>query len=151
MYTSESEGKYVSSIVTVNDKEVNTQVAPVALEDTQGDATEVKLMNEVRLVSTENKKKEMRKQDRLEHLNGRERKGILKMCERYNDVFYLPGERLTSTHSVVHSIATPGIDLYQTIASRNYGILEALKHHIKKNNRTDVKGWNIERFDESIE
>jgi hypothetical protein len=67
-------------------------------------------LNEVRLVSPEYRVREVREQVRLEHLGARERKEILKICEGYNEVFYLPGDRLTSTHSVVHSIPTPDID-----------------------------------------
>jgi hypothetical protein len=130
--TTVADGKCVSSLGNANDNEVTVEIAPVELDVMDDDAIDVKLLNEVRLVSTEVRIREVRKQVRLEHLSVRERTEILKICEGYNDVFYLPRDRLTSTHSVVYSIPTPCIDPCRRIASRNYRIPETLKDEVKK-------------------
>ena len=45
---------------------------------------------------------EVLKRLRLEHLNKEERKEIEKTCLDYQDIFYLPGEVLSSTTAVKH-------------------------------------------------
>ena len=41
---------------------------------------------------------------RTDHLNDEEKKSLLEMCFDYQDVFYLPGDRLSSTKAVKHTI-----------------------------------------------
>jgi hypothetical protein len=130
--TTVADGKCVCSVINVNNNEVAIRIAPVELEVMDDDAIDVKLLNDVRLVNTEDRIREVRKQVRLEHLSIRERSEILKICGSYNDVFYLPGDKLTSTHSVVHSIPTLGIVPCRGMASRNYRIPEALKDEVRK-------------------
>lgn len=43
---------------------------------------------------------------RTEHLNSEETKSIHKICQEYQDIFHLPGDFLTCTTSVEHSIPT---------------------------------------------
>jgi hypothetical protein len=57
-----------------------------------------------------------------EHLNNEERVSLIKICEEYNDVFYLPGDKLTSTTAEEHSIPTPTVDPTRGINTKPYRI-----------------------------
>lgn len=43
---------------------------------------------------------------RVDHLNEEERESILNVCERYNDIFHLPSDVLTTTKTLKHEIKT---------------------------------------------
>ena len=47
---------------------------------------------------------------RTGHLNSEEMVSLIKICEEYNYVFYLPGDKLTFTTAVERAIPTPTID-----------------------------------------
>ena len=67
---------------------------------------------------------------RLEHLNGEERKEIEKACLDYHDIFYLPGEILSSTKVVKHEIRLePGTE---PVNARPYRLPETQKHEIRR-------------------
>jgi len=55
----------------------------------------------------------------------------MNICEYYNNIFRLPGDKLTTTTAIKHAIPTPGIDPCRGIASRNYPIPEALKGELQ--------------------
>jgi len=55
----------------------------------------------------------------------------MNICEYYDDIFRLPGDKLTKTTAIEHAIATPGIDPCRGIASRNYPKPEALKGELQ--------------------
>jgi hypothetical protein len=57
-------------------------------------------------------------------LNGEERVSLIKMCEEYNDVFHLSGDKLTFTTAVEHTFPTPTIDPTQGINTKPYRIPE---------------------------
>ena len=43
-------------------------------------------------------------------LNSEERAPLIKICEEYDDVFYLPGDKLTFTTAAEHTIPTSTVD-----------------------------------------
>lgn len=43
---------------------------------------------------------------RTSHLNSEERQSLVSICQEYNDIFYLPGDVLTSTDLITHKIHT---------------------------------------------
>ena len=47
---------------------------------------------------------------RTDHLNREERVSLIKICEEYSDVLYLPDDKLTFTTAAEHAIPTPTID-----------------------------------------
>jgi hypothetical protein len=66
---------------------------------------------------------------RLEHLNGKQRKILENTCLDYQDIFHLPGDKLSSTNATNHSITlvlgtTP-------VNTRPYGLPEAQKAELK--------------------
>jgi len=59
-------------------------------------------------------------------LNNHEKRAIINFCEYYNNIFRLPGDKLTTTTAIEHAIPTPGIDPFGGRSSRNYPIPNAL-------------------------
>lgn len=49
----------------------------------------------------------LRNQLKLDHLNSEEKASLVPICEVYNDIFHLPGDKLTSTSTTEHAIPTP--------------------------------------------
>jgi hypothetical protein len=64
----------------------------------------------------------LRNELRTKRLNSEERVSLIKICEEYNDVFYLPGDKLTFTTAAEHDIPTPAIDTTHGINSKPYRI-----------------------------
>lgn len=65
-------------------------------------------------------------------MSDRERRSIVRICEDYKDIFYLPGDNLTTTSAAEHAIPTPSVDPCRGITSRNYRIPEALRGELKQ-------------------
>jgi len=67
---------------------------------------------------------------RLEHLNTEEQKSLIAACSDFADIFYLPGDKLTSTGAAQHSISIePGTE---PINTRPYRLPEAQKGEVKR-------------------
>jgi hypothetical protein len=67
---------------------------------------------------------------RLEHLNPEERQMLENTCKDYQDIFYLPGDRLSCTTTVKHSInVMPGTS---PINTRPYRLPETQRTEIDK-------------------
>jgi hypothetical protein len=56
-----------------------------------------------------NRLSKLRNELRTDHLNSEEKLSLVKICEEYNDVFYLPGDKLTFTTAAEHAIPNPAI------------------------------------------
>jgi hypothetical protein len=61
-------------------------------------------------VTPEGRLRQLRERIRTDDLNNNERRAIMNICEHYNDVFKLPGDKLTVTTAAEHAIPTPGVD-----------------------------------------
>lgn len=84
---------------------------------------------------------EVLKHLRLEHLNEEERGDIERVCADYHDIFYLPGEVLSSTRVVKHEIRLePGTDPVNT---RPYRLPEAQKLEVRRQVEELKKGGII--------
>ena len=69
-------------------------------------------------------------QVRLEHLNAEERKLLIGMCSDFSDIFYLPGDKLSSTGAAQHSIdAETGTEPLKT---RSFRFPEAQNEEVNK-------------------
>jgi len=67
---------------------------------------------------------------RDEHLNEEEKKLLCEVCVKYQDVFYLPGDKLSCTNTARHSIQLePGVT---PINTRPYRLPESQKEEIHK-------------------
>jgi len=69
---------------------------------------------------------------RLGHLNSEERASILTICGEYNDLFHLPGDKLTCTSTIGHAIPNPTVDPHRAINVKSYRILEIYKEEVQK-------------------
>jgi hypothetical protein len=126
------EGTCLTSILNTNDREMRISLPTVDLEDYQEEVTQVTVISNAEMHSTEDRLRELRKRIRVEHLNDVERRSIVRICEDYSDIFHLSGDNLTTTTAAEHAILTPGIDPCRGIASRNYRIPEALKGELNQ-------------------
>ena len=71
---------------------------------------------------------------RTGHLNDEERVSLVKICEEYQYIFYLSGDKLTCTSNAKHAIPTPTIDPSRAINTKSYRIPEIHKEEVKKTN-----------------
>jgi hypothetical protein len=119
-------GYVITSILNTNDEEVEIQEPLVELEDIEsvGDltgATEEKQRD---------REKRILKQLRLDHLNDEEKKLLIGTCQDYQDIFYLPGDTLSSTNATRHSIRVqPGTE---PINTRPYRLPETQKVEVER-------------------
>ena len=72
---------------------------------------------------------------RTEHLNSEEMVSLIKICEEYNDVFYLPADKLTFTTAAEHTIPTPAIDPTRGINCKPYRIPEVHREEVRRQTR----------------
>jgi hypothetical protein len=57
---------------------------------------------------------------------------IRRICEEYVDILKLPGDSLTATTAMEHSIPTPSIPKGRAITLRNYRLPEAQQQQVKE-------------------
>ena len=108
-------GYVMTSILNTNDTEVDVQQPLVELDDVDS-AWDRSRSTEYEFRDRE---KDILTQLRVEHLNVEERKLLIQACPDYQDIFYLPGEKLSSTVSARHSISfEPGTETINTTAYR---------------------------------
>ena len=98
-------GYAMTSILNTNDAEVNMEEPLVELDEIdptwdRSCSTEFESQDQERKILT---------QLRLENLNTEERKLLVQTCSDYQDIFYLPGDRLSSADAARHTITVePG-------------------------------------------
>jgi transposase InsO family protein len=67
---------------------------------------------------------------RTEHLNSEEKKSLCELCFDYQDVFFLPGDKLSSTNAAKHTIhLEPGVT---PINTRPYRLPESQKEEVDR-------------------
>jgi hypothetical protein len=105
------EGYEITSILNTNDTEVNVQEPLVELDEVdltwdRGSSTEFE---------SQDREKQIQTQLRLVHLNTEERTLLVQTCVDYQDIFYLPGDKLSSTDVARLSInVEPGTEPINT-------------------------------------
>jgi hypothetical protein len=120
------EGYEITSILNTNDTEVHLPEPLVKLDEVDltwdiGCSTEF---------LSQDREKEIQTQIRLDHLNTEERKLSVQTCVDYQDILYLPGDKLSSTGAARHSInVEPGIE---PINTRPYRLPETQKLELDK-------------------
>ena len=90
----------MTNILNTNDTEVDTQEPWVELDEVdpawdRSCSTDLESQRE----------RETLTQLRLEHLNTEEWKLLVQVCLDYQDIFYLPGDKLSSTGAARHSVS----------------------------------------------
>ena len=120
------DGYVMTSILNTNDTEVELQEPLVELDEVDP-AWDKSCSNEF---ESRDREGEILKKLRLEHLNMEERKLLVQTCLDYQDIFYLPGNQLSSTGAIRHSISVePGTE---PINTRPYRLPETQKAEIGK-------------------
>ena len=76
--------------------------------------------------------RKLRYELRTGHLNSEKRFSLVKICEEYNDVFHLPGDKLTFTTAAEHTMPTPTIDSTRGINTKPYRIPEIHRYEVQK-------------------
>jgi hypothetical protein len=119
------DGYVLTSILNMSDQDVEIQEPLVELD-------EIELIRNL-TSETEEKQQDREKiileQLRLDHLNDEEKKLLMGTCQDYQDIFYLPGDSLSSTVTTRHSIRVqPGTE---PINTRQYRLPEAQKVEVE--------------------
>jgi hypothetical protein len=82
---------------------------------------------------------------RIDHLNEEEKRSLLELCFDYQDVFYLPGDKLSSTSAAQHTITLePGVT---PINTRPYPLPESQKEEVDQQVKQLLKEGIIVKSD----
>ena len=107
-------GFAITSIVNTNEETVEIDTPVLRVTEIEP-GTPAKPLGDVKKEGCPNRSSEVLKRLRLGHLNEEERRDIEKTCLDYQDIFYLPGEVLSSTSVVKHEIRLePGTEPVNT-------------------------------------
>jgi hypothetical protein len=104
----------------------------VELEEIEDDVDNTSLIFSNSVVEDSGRLAKLRDELRTHHLNSEERVSLIKIFEEYNDVFYLTGDRLTTTMAAEHNIPTPTIDPTRGINTKPYRIPEVHREEVQK-------------------
>jgi putative intracellular protease/amidase len=97
------DGRIITSILNTRDEEIEI-VGPIVEMSEIGNEDAVTVASAKSVVKGKSRDERVLEQLRTEHLNSEERKSLQKKCSDYQDVFYLPGDQLSCTNAVKHSI-----------------------------------------------
>lgn len=135
--TKAKDGKCVCSIVNTNENEVEIEVPSVKLEKYQMYKTENKVGN----IGTR-RDEILESLLRLDHLHNKEKETLIKLCKDFSDIFHLPGDKLTYTDTIQHSI--PVSKDVTPINVKPYRIPEAHKEEVKHQEKQMLENDIIE-------
>ena len=122
----------VTSIVNTLGEDVIIDPPHVELEEVEDDYGNTVFMFSNSVVDDGSRLSKLRNELRTDHLNSEERVSLIKICEEYNDVFHLLGDKLTFTTAAEHSISTPTIDPTRGINTKPYRIPEIHRDEVQK-------------------
>ena len=119
------DGYALMSVLNTNDVETEVQEPVVELEEVE---PEWETPNGAEFES-QDREGDILSKLRLEHLNAEERKSLVGICFEYADIFYLPGDKLSSTGAAQHVINIEAGT--QPINTRPYRLPEAQKKEVQ--------------------
>ena len=123
----------MTSIINSLETDVTIEPPVVVLEDIDNDECEkTVIIFTTQLAEDNDRLAKLRNELRTDHLNSEERVSLIKICEEYNDVFHLPGDKLTFTTAAEHAIPTPAINPNRAINTRSYRIPEVHKEEVQR-------------------
>jgi len=128
--------------VSTSEDDVTIEHPCVELEEVENDYGNSVLIFSALVNESGNRVSKLHNELRTEYLNSEERVSLIKICEEYNDVFYLPRDKLTLTVAAEHAIPTPAIDPTRGINSKPYRIPGSTLGRSPKTNRSDVARWD---------
>jgi hypothetical protein len=127
--TKVAEGHIITSILNTRDEELEIVAPIVKVEKLMDDEAALASVNTLKQKG-KFRESSVLEQLRTEHLNPEEKASLQKICSDYHDVFYLPGDKLSCTDAVKHSInLVPGT---APINTRPYRLPEAQKQEVDR-------------------
>jgi len=126
------DGYCVTSIVNTSEEDVTIEPSFVELEEVENDCDNSVLIIFASVNENDNRLYKLRNELWIEHLNSEEKVSLIKICEEYNDVFYLPEDKLTFTTTAEHAILTPSIEPERGISSKPYRIPEVHREEVRR-------------------
>ena len=124
-------GVCVTSIINTTETDQTVELPRVVLEGLDKSESALTLTFSA-VPGSHNRISNLRNQLRLDHLNSEERASLVTICEEYNDIFHLPGDKLTCTSTIEHAIPTPTVDPHMAINVRPYRIPEVHKEEVQR-------------------
>jgi len=94
-----TEGHVLTSILKANDEEAIIQEPEIYLE--QIEQADMGSLSKQSVLTGKDRDKKSLEKLRLEHLNEEERQRIERMCFDYQNVFCLPGDKISCTKAVI--------------------------------------------------
>ena len=128
--TEEINGYCITSVVNALERDITIDYPPVELKEIQDKCDDAVLIFPSLEVGNSNRLSELRDELRTGHLSNEENVSIIKICEEFNDIFYLTSDTLTSTPATEHTIPTPTIYPTRGINMKPYGIPEIHREEV---------------------
>jgi hypothetical protein len=128
----EINGNCITSIINTLEEEITIEPPKIELEELEIDDDSFVRILTATPIEDQGRLSKLREQLRTDHLNSQERVSLIKICDEYNDVFHLPGDKLTFTTAAEHAIPTPSTDPNRDINTKPYRIPEIHKEEVQK-------------------
>lgn len=97
-------------VINILEKNIHIKkltIEELAYEEYQEEKTYTILSGQSQRKADSSRLSLLRNSIQADHLNSEEKESIQDICDLYSDIFYLEGDRLTSTDAVYHEINTP--------------------------------------------
>jgi hypothetical protein len=111
---------------------ITIDVLQVELEETEDNSDDTVLLFSDSLVEDSDRLFKLHDELRIDHLNSEEKVSLINICEEYNEVFLLPGHKLTLSTAAEHTTPTPTIDPTRGINTKPYRIPEIHRDEVQK-------------------
>jgi hypothetical protein len=148
--TEEINGHCITSVVNTLETEITIDPPYVELEDIN-ESEETALIFSSSEVKTNDRISKLHDELRTNHLSNEERLSLIKICEEFNDIFYLPGDMLTFTTATEHTIPTPTIDPTHGINTKSYRMPEIHREEVQRQTEQMLRDGIIAPSSESLE
>ena len=125
------DGYCVTSIVNTSEVDVTIEPPVIELEEAQICCDSSILIFSASISVNCSRLSKLRDALRTDHLNSEERASLVGICEEYNDVFWLSGDKLTFTTAAERTITTPAIDPTRGINTKPYRIPEVQREEVR--------------------
>jgi len=138
------DGYCVASIVNTYEVDVTIEPPVVELEETCISCDSSFLFFSALVSEDVSRRSKLRDALRTDHLSGEEKASLVRICEEYNDVFWLTGDKLTFTTAAEHTIPTPAIDSTRGINTKPYRIPEVHREEVQRQTEQMLRDGIIE-------
>lgn len=102
----DNKNQALTSILNTTDKKLKIDYINLMLDEIPECENIFNLANNSNSTSSSDRTKLLHEYLKLDHLSEKEKQSVETLCKEFKDIFYLPGEKLTSTDSLKHEIIT---------------------------------------------